>query len=132
MVTLFLGGPSGPMLIDFPGSTIVWPVFWFLLKTMAFLFTYVWFRATLPRLRYDQLMDLGWKALIPVSLGWLLLLAALLSVDGSRRFVYLGVGLVASFFAAAALMRAMTVGRAVTDAAFEGDIGLARRSEVSS
>ena len=50
---------------------------WFLLKVLVFLYVYVWFRATLPRLRYDQLMNLGWKVMIPVALGWFMLLAAL-------------------------------------------------------
>ncbi len=44
---------------------------------LVFIFTYVWFRATLPRLRYDQLMDLGWKALIPLAFGWLLIISLL-------------------------------------------------------
>jgi NADH-quinone oxidoreductase subunit H len=50
-----------------------------LLKTVAFCFIYVWVRAALPRLRYDQLMDLGWKRLIPLTLGWLLLVAAIVA-----------------------------------------------------
>ena len=47
-----------------------------MVKLLVFLFAFVWFRATLPRFRYDQLMDLGWKILIPVALGWFVLLGA--------------------------------------------------------
>jgi len=76
MVTLFFGGPDGPV----PFLTSLgwaWGILWFLLKVIAFCFTFIWFRAALPRFRYDQLMDLGWKLLIPLSLGWIVALAAL-------------------------------------------------------
>ncbi len=75
MVTLFFGGPAGPAFGLLPGW--VWGFIWFFSKLIVFLFLFVWFRAALPRLRYDQLMDLGWKVLIPLSLVWLLILAGI-------------------------------------------------------
>jgi NADH-quinone oxidoreductase subunit H len=78
VVTLFFGGPDG-LIPPWPGATIYMPIIWFLIKVVAFCFIYVWFRAALPRLRYDQLMDLGWKRLIPLTLGWLLVVAAILT-----------------------------------------------------
>jgi NADH-quinone oxidoreductase subunit H len=73
-VTLFFGGPDGP-IPHIPHTEWLWPILWFLGKTIIFLFVFVWLRAALPRLRYDQLMDIGWKRLIPLSLGWLLIVA---------------------------------------------------------
>jgi NADH-quinone oxidoreductase subunit H len=73
MVTLFFGGPDGP---GFHFLRWLWPILWFAGKTVVLLYVYVWIRAALPRLRYDQLMELGWKVLIPVSLAWLLVVAA--------------------------------------------------------
>jgi NADH-quinone oxidoreductase subunit H len=70
-VTLFLGGPAGPAPI---GPGWLWGSLWFFVKVLAILFMFVWFRGTLPRFRYDQLMDLGWKLLIPLALGWLVML----------------------------------------------------------
>ena len=50
---------------------------WLLLKSSCFLFLYFWFRATFPRFRYDQLMRLGWKVYIPVTLVWIMVVAVL-------------------------------------------------------
>jgi hypothetical protein len=76
--TLFLGGPDGPAIA---GHSI--GPFWFALKVLILLYIYIWIRATLPRLRYDQLMDLGWKCLIPASLALLLIVAgARIGKDG--------------------------------------------------
>ncbi len=80
IVTLFLGGPAGPVPVgEVAGVGIAWAwgFVWFFVKLMLLLCGFVWVRATLPRFRYDQLMDLGWKALTPVALGWFLFLAAL-------------------------------------------------------
>lgn len=77
IVTLFFGGPAGWVP---PVAHVRWifPIAWFLLKTVGFAFGYVWFRAALPRFRYDQVMDLGWKKLIPLSLGWMIVVAGFL------------------------------------------------------
>ena len=66
IVTLFLGGPAGP---TFFGPDWIWGPIWFVAKLFIFLFMFVWLRATLPRFRYDQLMDLGLEGAHPAVAG---------------------------------------------------------------
>ncbi len=67
--TMFLGGWNPPIDTEF--FKVVPPLFWFGIKVAALLFFFLWFRATFPRYRYDQIMRLGWKVFIPVTLVWI-------------------------------------------------------------
>jgi len=71
--TLFLGGWNGPTWEGTLPAVVsaILPTIWFLLKTYVIVFFFFWLRSTLPRLRYDQLMSLGWKRLIPAALTWI-------------------------------------------------------------
>ncbi len=75
--TLFLGGWRAPWPISVwsGANSGWWPVLWFLAKVLGFIFVFFWLRASLPRIRYDQLMRLGWKVLIPSALAWTLIVA---------------------------------------------------------
>ncbi|MBT3353000.1 MAG: NADH-quinone oxidoreductase subunit H, partial [Nitrospinaceae bacterium] len=72
--TFFLGGWRGPILP---------PVVWFLIKIIAFMFFFMWLRASSPRLRYDQLMAFGWKVLLPLSIANVVVTAAVMALMDS-------------------------------------------------
>jgi NADH-quinone oxidoreductase subunit H len=99
-ITLFLGGWRAPWPISEWASANAgwWPILWFLAKLGILLFVFIWLRATLPRLRYDQFMRLGWKVLIPVSLAWILVVATFQvmreeDVELRQIFLYMAGGL---------------------------------------
>src|SRR6202451_1355634 len=82
---LFLGGWLAPFGIEpFGGAAAhIWHVAWLLAKILFVMFVFLWVRATFPRFRYDQLMRLGWKVFLPLSLFWLVLTAGFLDVVGT-------------------------------------------------
>ena len=79
-VILFLGGWLAPFNIESPIALIapVWGFLWFVIKICALLFVFLWARATLPRYRYDQLMRIGWKFFLPLSLLWVVIISGYL------------------------------------------------------
>jgi NADH-quinone oxidoreductase subunit H len=98
--TLFLGGWRAPWPLSLIGNNELnhgwWPVLWWGTKVFILLFAFIWIRATLPRLRYDQFMRLGWKVLIPFSLVWIMVVSSFreLTNEGKTRMqtlAYVGI-----------------------------------------
>ncbi|PQD99586.1 NADH-quinone oxidoreductase subunit H [Mycolicibacterium parafortuitum] len=106
--TLFLGGWHAPWPISLweGANSGWWPLLWFTAKVWMFLFVFMWLRATLPRMRYDQFMALGWKILIPVSLGWIAIVAVTHSLQerGLQAWATATLGLLIAAVVLAALL----------------------------
>ncbi|HEY6309319.1 MAG TPA: NADH-quinone oxidoreductase subunit NuoH [Streptosporangiaceae bacterium] len=96
--TLFLGGWRAPWPLSLWAGANAgwWPLLWFLIKVFILLFCYIWLRGTLPRVRYDQLMAIGWKILIPVAVVWILLIATVRAwrLDTSNSIPYVVGGVI--------------------------------------
>ncbi len=110
--TLFLGGWRAPWPLSLwaGANSGWWPVLWFTIKVWCFLLVFIWLRSTLPRLRYDQFMNLGWKVLIPSALVWVMLVATFRAFRNEGHdgwYVALIIGGVAVAFAVVWLVRRM-------------------------
>ena len=94
--TMFLGGWRAPWPLSLwdGANSGYWPVLWFLGKVLLFIFVFIWLRGSLPRLRYDQFMQFGWKRLIPLALLWTLAVATVravsLDVGINRQYLFIG------------------------------------------
>jgi NADH-quinone oxidoreductase subunit H len=99
--TLFLGGWHAPfplnLIADGYFDSGWWGVLWFVGKMMVLLFVFVWLRGTLPRMRYDQFMRIGWKALVPVSLVWIVLVVCVRALNGPQKATFGIAGTIALF-----------------------------------
>ncbi|MEV6631429.1 NADH-quinone oxidoreductase subunit NuoH [Actinoplanes sp. NPDC051470] len=120
--TLFLGGWRAPWPISSINDGMFnqgwWPLLWWLGKVLILLFGFIWLRATLPRMRYDQFMRFGWKVLIPVNLVWILFLAGVKvasnEFSSTTRWLVIGsvvilVLLVALFWPSAKKVRQLSI-----------------------
>ena len=122
--TLFLGGWQAPWPISLGdwANTGWWPLLWFTLKVWVFMFVFIWLRTSLPRLRYDQFMALGWKVLIPISLTWVMVVAAIRAAlsgpqhDTARGWASAAAGLVMTALLAYAIWRSMRLPDAQVEA----------------
>ena len=111
--TLFLGGWHAPWFLEgIAGgylNTGWWGMLWFVGKMMVLLFCFVWVRGTLPRMRYDQFMRLGWKVLVPVSLVWIVLVVCVRALNGGNNLGTAGIAVVIGIIVIAILVLVMLI-----------------------
>jgi NADH-quinone oxidoreductase subunit H len=134
--TLFLGGYKAPPGLGFTEAWLGgwFTAIWFFLKVLTFFFVFVWLRGTLPRLRYDQFMQFGWKVLIPVSILWILVVATLrvLSLQNAPRIVVIAFASSVVFIIMAVNVGFESVKKKKEQAVAEGDNKAAPKFAVPS
>ena len=109
-VTVFFGGPSGPLFgLEGTLAGALLAHLYFVLKTAAFVFVFIWLRGTLPRLTYNRLMDLGWKVFLPLGLLWVMLTAAIVVAQETlaQDQILFGVGVGLAIVVALVLLSAV-------------------------